>query len=371
MTAGVSFVVPVHNGAACIRDALQSIVAQSDGRPMEIIVVDDFSSDDSSELLRRLSLDWPLRVIPGEGRGAAAAINAGVRAAKFPIVCQVDQDVVLRSGWMRTVVGLMDDPSVGAVQGCYMSDPDASLCARAMGLDLEQRYAAIEGTETEHVCTGNSAYRVEALRHVGLFDEAFGYGYDNDVSYRLRAAGYRLRFSREARSVHHWREGLIGYLRQQYGFGYGRIDLVAKHPERLCGDTVSPARMMAHPLMMGGALLSVACALVSPLIGLSPRAFFVAAAVLIGALAVERLVAGASAVRRFKHWTPLVFPLLHLGRDLVWVFAILMWIARRVTGRPSRPRHSMRPRTIATGGDPVSLAPAVSGRTFNRTFNRT
>jgi glycosyltransferase involved in cell wall biosynthesis len=43
---GVSFVVPVHNGAACVREALESILGQADGRPMEIIVVDDSSQDD-------------------------------------------------------------------------------------------------------------------------------------------------------------------------------------------------------------------------------------------------------------------------------------------------------------------------------------
>jgi hypothetical protein len=47
------------------------------------------------------------------------------------------------------------------------------------------------------------------------------------LSYRLRDAGYRLVFRRDAESVHRWREGLSGYLKQRYGFGYGRIDLVA------------------------------------------------------------------------------------------------------------------------------------------------
>ena len=166
-------------------------------------------------------------------RGAAAAINTGVRAARFPIICQVDQDVVLRPGWMRMLAEELDDPKVAAVQGYYATDPGATLCARAMSLDLEQRYAAIDSDDTEHACTGNSAYRAEALRTVGLLDETFGYGYDNDLSYRLREAGYRLTFCRRAQSVHRWREGLIGYLAQQYGFGYGRIDLVAKHPGRV------------------------------------------------------------------------------------------------------------------------------------------
>ena len=98
---GVSFVVPVHNGAAWVRETLEAILSQADGRPMEVIVVDDRSRDGSSAILRQLAGEWPLRIVAGEGRGAAAAINTGVRAARFPIICQVDQDVVLRPGWMR------------------------------------------------------------------------------------------------------------------------------------------------------------------------------------------------------------------------------------------------------------------------------
>ncbi|HVH25121.1 MAG TPA: glycosyltransferase [Vicinamibacterales bacterium] len=355
---GVSFVVPVHNGAGCVREALASILAQADGRPMEIIVVDDVSNDGSSMLLRRLADQWPLRIVVGEGRGAAAAINAGVRAATFPIICQVDQDVVLRPGWMPRLVRELDDPRVGAVQGYYATDSESTLCARAMGYDLEQRYAAIDGTETTHACTGNSAYRADALRRVGLFDEDFGYGYDNDLSYRLRAAGYRLVLSRDAQSVHRWREGLLGYLVQQYGFGYGRIDLVAKHPERFAGDSVSPVGMMSHPLLMGLAMLSLSAALGAYALGASWQPFALSSATLVSGLVLERLAAGVSAARRFRDPTPLVFPLLHLGRDLAWVTAMTFWVARRLTGRRSKPRDSMRPRTheVERGRSPIEFS---------------
>ena len=356
---GVSFVVPVHNGAACVRDALASILAQADGRPMEIIVVDDASQDDSSAVLQRLAEVWPLRIVRGEGRGAAAASNTGVRAARFPIICQVDQDVVLRPAWMRQLTTALEDPAVGAVQGYFLSDPDASLCARAMGLDLEQRYQAIKGPETNHVCTGNSAYRADALRRVGYFDETLGYGYDNDLSYRLRAAGYRLLFCREAQSVHLWREGFAGYLVQQYGFGYGRIDLVAKHPGRVTGDSVSPAGMMSHPVLMAIALLNLVLALfarVAPMAGLAWRPFTLVAVTLIAGLVFERLAAGINAARRFRDPRPLVFPLLHLGRDLAWVAAITVWVTRRAIGRRSHPAHSMRPRATTILRDERSPA---------------
>jgi hypothetical protein len=360
MMEGVSFVVPVHNGAACIRETLDAIRAQADGRPIEIIVVDDHSDDESSEILKELAERWPLRIVAAAARGAAAATNAGIRAARYPIICQVDQDVVVGRGWMPLLVSELEDPTVAAAQGYFASNPEATFCARAMGLDLEQRYAAIDGRETGHVCTGNAAYRADALRRVGLLDETFGYGYDNDISYRLRAAGYRLTFCRSARSVHRWREGLGGYLVQQYGFGYGRLDIVAKHPRRVTGDSVSPAGMMAHPLLMSAALAGFAIALVMAITAGPWRFVAFGAVTLIALLAVERLAAGITAARHFHDLTPLLFPVLHLGRDLAWVAAIAMWSARKMRGRPSKPSHSMRARARSKRSTPPERVAHVS-----------
>jgi glycosyltransferase involved in cell wall biosynthesis len=340
---GVSFVVPVRNGARWLVDVLSAIAAQRDGRPTEIIVVDDRSVDGTAAVLQDLVVPLGLRVLQGAGRGAAAAINQGVRAARYPVICQVDQDVILQPGWMSRLADALADPAVAAAQGYYESHPRATLSARAMNRDLEQRYAAIAGSDTDHVCTGNVAYRASALEAIGLFDESLGYGYDNDVSYRLRAAGHRLTICRDARSVHLWREGLPGYLVQQYGFGYGRLDLLAKHPRRLHGDRVSPWGMMIHAPLLACALVALCAAAVSPAALTRPLAL--TSVGLIGLLAAERLIAGMLAARRFHDPAPLIFPALHLSRDLAWVAAIAVWAARRLTGRVSRPSHSMRARS--------------------------
>jgi hypothetical protein len=249
---------------------------------------------------------------------------------------------------MPRLIAALDDPDVAAVQGYYTSSADATRCARAMGLDLEQRYAAIGGRETGHVCTGNAVYRAAALHRVGLFDESFGYGYDNDMSYRLRDAGYRLAFCREARSVHRWRDGFGGYLAQQYGFGYGRLDLVAKHPRRLSGDSVSPAAMMAHPLLMAAALASGLAAAVAGYADAAWQPWALGAAVVLTSLAAERLAAGIRAARRFGDATALLFVPLHLARDIVWVAAMVMWTGRRLARHVPQPAHSMRPRAKGT-----------------------
>jgi len=246
---GMTVVVPVRNGAGTLADTLMAIASQAAGpRPVEIIVVDDGSRDRSRELVDAFARHTPVRVLEGPQRGAAAAVNCGIRAASHSVIAQIDQDVAIEPGWLERVAELFADPRVGAVQGRYTTHPHDSFYARVMALDLEQRYDRLLA-DVDHVCTGNTAYRAAALTEVGLLNERLGYGYDNDLSYRLGSAGYRLLFCPEARSRHRWREGLAGYLSQQYGFGYGRIDVVSAHPERVGGDDVSPLAMMIHPVV--------------------------------------------------------------------------------------------------------------------------
>jgi hypothetical protein len=234
-----------------------------------------------------------------------------------------------------------------------MPERDGPLLGRVMGLDLVQRYERI-GEATDHVCTGNTAYRRSALVDAGLFDESLGYGYDNDMSYRLASAGYRLVIRPEARSVHHWRATVGGYLSQQYGFGYGRLDLLLRHPGRVGGDAVSPARMMAHPLVFGIAAAFGTAALVLRAVG---HAWAPAAAVsllLLAALCAERARAGVRAARAYRDPAALLFPLVHLARDAAWVCAIGAWTLRRAAGRPAAPSHSMFERQR---GEPPSSGP--------------
>jgi hypothetical protein len=122
--------------------------------------------------------------------------------------------------------------------------------------------------------------------------------------------------------------------------------------------------MMSHPIVMAIAMLNLAVALfarVTPMAGVASRPFALVAAILVAGLAVERLAAGIRAARRFSDPTPLIFPLLHLGRDVVWVAAIAMWLARRAAGWQSHPAHSMRPRanTALREGNAAALRAAT------------
>ena len=351
---GVSFLVPVKNGMPGLSRTLASIEAQADGRPMEVIVVDDHSEDLSPAWLAARAEEGRIRLVNGAGRGVSAALNLGVGLASHPVICQVDQDVELLPGWMPALVAALErDPQAGAVEGQYTVNPSARVIGRVMALDLEQRYDTLRDRETTHVCTGNTAFLAEAVREAGGFDESLGYGNDVDMSQRLRASGWRLAHCRQARSFHAWREGLAGYCRQQYGFGYGRLDVVSRDRRRVAGDTVAPSLMMLHPIafLVGVALLALAAWLYA--VGRHSAPVALAGLGVIALLILERSIAGVRAWLRFGDPAALLFPIVHLVRDMSWGAAILVWSGRRLRGRAAKPQDSMQPRPVVESRRPI------------------
>src|SRR5206468_12334463 len=74
-----------------------------------------------------------------------------------------------------------------------------------------------------------------------------------------------------------------------------------------------------------------------------------------------------------RDWAPLLFPVVHLARDLVWVAAIAAWCARRLAGRAPAPADSMTPRpraaAIATSAErPLKREPSFRSEPFQRTW---
>ena len=337
-TRSLSVVVPVFNGAAWLERVLRAIQRETAGWASEVLVIDDRSTDDSARLLAELSTVVPLRVLLGEGRGPAAALNLALRVATHELICQIDQDVEVLPGWVAGLTRALDEnPRLAAAQGVYHWAEDADVYLRVSGIDLLQRYAQIRTTRVDHVCSGNVVYRRGPLVQIGGFDETLGYGYDNDVSYRLGYAGYELALVPTAKSLHHRRSGLAGYLRQQYGYGYGRLDLVAKHPRRLFGDRVSDWRMIGHAaLSLAGAGALVVGGSVSALGG-DGRVSLALGLAMLATLGVERLIAGVRAFLTFRDRAALIMPAVHLLRDVAWNWAMARWTFHRLLLRDGDP----------------------------------
>src|SRR5262245_23541574 len=97
----VSVIIPCWNGGAWLRDALRSVAAQ-DMDEVEVIVVDDGSTDDSAEIARR---EWPEVTLLQEGhRGASHARNAGTQRARGAFIQYLDADDLLVPGKLQTQI---------------------------------------------------------------------------------------------------------------------------------------------------------------------------------------------------------------------------------------------------------------------------
>lgn len=200
----VSAVVLNYNGRALLEVVLPSLMAQQFA-DLEVIVVDDCSTDDSLEYLSEV---WPgVRVVrAGSGNvGVAAALNAGVRAASGEFVALLNNDLELDPSWCGELVAALDRHREAASVGGKLLNYRRRDLIDSVG-DVFTRSATAyprgggevdRGQYEEEVeifapTAGAALYRASALETVGSFDESF-FAYFEDVDWGLRAqlAGYR------------------------------------------------------------------------------------------------------------------------------------------------------------------------------------
>jgi peptidoglycan/xylan/chitin deacetylase (PgdA/CDA1 family) len=111
----VSVVVPAHNEAANIAATVRSLLA-SRYPALEIIVVDDGSTDGTADLVERLGVPG-VRVVRQANAGKPAALNTGIRYARFDLLVLVDGDTVVQPDTVHRLVQAFADHRVGAVSG--------------------------------------------------------------------------------------------------------------------------------------------------------------------------------------------------------------------------------------------------------------
>lgn len=160
----VSVVIDNHNYGRFLRETLDSVLAQVlDSVAVEIVVVDDGSTDDSREILSTYAPR--VKSLLQARQGQATAFNAGLAAASGDIVCLLDSDDVFLPGKLQAVVSAFKDPTVVAVQH-FLHDTDAHL------VPLPRRFPAwparytlddYAAGRTEFTATSGLAFRREVL----------------------------------------------------------------------------------------------------------------------------------------------------------------------------------------------------------------
>jgi cellulose synthase/poly-beta-1,6-N-acetylglucosamine synthase-like glycosyltransferase len=319
-----SFIIPVYNSQKTIEKCINSILQQEFSGDIEVIIINDGSSDASMDIVSKLK-NKCLKIINQPHEGAVAATNRGIKEAKYDIICNIDSDVVLYKDWLKNIIDEFKDAKVGAVQGYFKTPKHIPAIARLAGYDSEKRYDSIKSKYVSHVSTGNTAYRRSAIKEVGIFDSRFKYAYDNDMSYRLTEAGYLLVFKKDAICEHYWKSNIKDYIRQQFWSGYGRMQVISKISSKFLGDSVAGPRMiMQVPLTLAMTLL-LAIGLIVFLLTNSTGILILGLFLLL-ILFIDRMVFAIDIFIKQKDSACFIMPIVHLLRNLVWCWALALWI---------------------------------------------
>ncbi|MBF0497093.1 MAG: glycosyltransferase [Deltaproteobacteria bacterium] len=256
----VSVVIPAYNAAATIGRTIAACLAQT-GLPeaVEVIVVDDGSQDHTASLAQ----GYPVKVIRQLNSGPAAARNAGYRAARGRVICFTDADCIPADNWVATLLQGFQSEKIGAVAGTYEPANPESWLAACIQAEIDVRHLRM-GKFIRAFGTYNVAIIRRALDEVDGFDPKYrrASGEDNDLSYKLLKAGYRIAFRREARVAHFHPTRVIRYMKEQARHGFWRAKIYRRHPDMTRGDDYTLVKDIVEPPLALAIVLGLTTSLV-------------------------------------------------------------------------------------------------------------
>lgn len=241
----ISVIIPNWNGAGHLPVCLDSLRSQTIAGPetgihLQVIVVDNASTDGSQELLAR---DYPeVEVIQlPENRGFTGACNAGLKAAQADVKVLLNNDTEADPNWLAEVMAAFSrHPRAGSVASRMM------LFDRRDVFHTAGDFFRLDGTpgnrgvwqkdagqyDSEEfvfsACGGSAAYRREMLDEVGLLDDAFYFSSEDlDLGWRAQLAGWRCVYAPKA-VVYHKLKATGGDELASYYNGRNLIFILAK-----------------------------------------------------------------------------------------------------------------------------------------------
>jgi len=231
-------IIPVHNDATTLTRCLDTLSAQAVAPgELEVIVVDDASTDGSLEVARARGV----RVVALPARqGPAAARNAGAVEARSAVLLFIDADCEAAPEWCREMLRPLADADICGVYGAYRSRQTGCV-ARLAQAEFEERYARLERRESiDFFATHSTGIRRSIFQQVGGFRTDLRGNEDVELAFRLSQAGYRLAFAPRAVVYHEHPNTLRSYLRTKVSRGYWRTLAYAAHPGKAVEDAYTP-----------------------------------------------------------------------------------------------------------------------------------
>ncbi|MDP2104860.1 MAG: glycosyltransferase, partial [Desulfobulbaceae bacterium] len=247
----VTVITVTYNSKPFLRDYFDSILAADrSGLELEIIVVDNGSSDDSPAWIRA---HYPaIRVLGNDSNNYTRALNLAIREALSDFILISNNDAQVKAGWIKGLVDIAkSDARIGAVQSKILFSDGLKINSVGVA-EIEQFYFKDIGFEevdngqydrprqVDFITGGSMLLKRECLDDVGLWDEEFiMFMEDVDYSLRCRAKGWQL-WCAPTSVMHHRYHGSSSQELCEYLCTRNRFLFIAKHyPQRLADSIIS------------------------------------------------------------------------------------------------------------------------------------
>lgn len=186
----VSVVIPAYNRAHCVAAAVNSVFAQT-FKDVEIIAVDDGSSDGTGEVLEKFG--GSIRLIHQDNHGVSSARNAGIRAARGKWIAFLDSDDQWHADKLERQIAALEKYNGKICFTRSVNDKDELLRdIDFLSADPRERDVLYVENAVDSVCLAPRHPLIQTmvadkalLEQVGLFDESFPAAEDADLIFRL------------------------------------------------------------------------------------------------------------------------------------------------------------------------------------------
>lgn len=230
----VSVIIAAYNESKVIASTIRSILASDYPSLLELIVVDDGSTDDTLAIIRDLAAqDSRIRVLTQSNRGKAYALDRALAAARYETLVLLDADTQFQRDTIRFLVIPLAQPEVGAVSGHIRVGNPTSWIARFQaleyicGFNLDRR--AYDCWNAITVVPGaTSAFKKSAIAKAGGI-VADTMAEDTDLTFHLHRAGYQIRYAPQAVAYTEAPDTMRALVRQRVRWAFGTLQCLWKH----------------------------------------------------------------------------------------------------------------------------------------------